>query len=64
MASEPLNPLVESIRTLVSELEDLKRQHPDKYFGTPYRSLHMRLAAALESYEREKAEDERQTDEH
>jgi hypothetical protein len=42
--------LVDHVQALVDSLEDLKAEHPQQYFYTPYETLHDRLAMALESY--------------
>lgn len=38
------------VQALIDGLEDLKKEDPEKYFHTPYETMHLRLQMALESY--------------
>jgi hypothetical protein len=43
--------LAEHVAELINTLEELACEQPQKYFHTPYQTLHDRLAMALESYQ-------------
>jgi hypothetical protein len=42
--------LAKHVSELINTLDELKKECPEKYFRTPYETLHYRLQMALESF--------------